>query len=262
MGEDGPDLAALEATLARSEVKAFYTIPTFHNPMGITTSLAARRRLLEIAARAGKPVVEDAFEMDLRFSGRPVPSLAALDEHGLVVQLGSFSKSLFPGVRAGWIGTRGKIVRGLLALKRASDLSDSMPLQAALADFVASGDYDRHLKRLRRMLRSRVDALHEALGREMPEGTRWVRPDGGYQFWVELALGVDTRDLLADAARAGVLFAPGARFLPDGGGSRCMRLTVAQADEEQIGRGVAALARVVRERAAQSDARHASGVHL
>jgi 2-aminoadipate transaminase len=245
MRDDGPDLAVLERVLSRPDVKAFYTIPTFHNPMGTTTKLAHRRALLEIAARHGKPVLEDAFEMDLRFRGRRVPSLAALDEFGLVVQLTSFSKSLFPGVRIGALLARGRSVDGVVALKHATDLSDSLPLQAALEAFVAEGSYDRHLRGLRSELRRRCDALLEAVARQMPEGTRTTRPDGGYQIWLELPFDVDTRELAAEAARAGVLFAPGSQFLPDGGPSRCLRLTIAQAGVTEIQRGVEALARVV-----------------
>jgi len=248
MRADGPDLAELERTLSRPEVKAFYTIPTFHNPMGISTNLAHRRALLEIAARCRKPIVEDAFEMDLRFTGRGVPPLAALDVDGLVVHLFSFSKSLFPGARAGSIVARGRALEGLLALKHSSDLSDSMPLQAAMAEFLRSGAYDRHLGRMRRSLRSRRSALMSALEELMPEGTSWTTPEGGYQVWVELPVGIDTADLLADAARAGVLFAPGAQFMPDQRSSRCLRLTLARANESEIRRGVELLARVVGER--------------
>ena len=247
-GADGPDLDQLERTLSRPEVKAFYTIPTFHNPMGTTTTLGARRRLLEVAARCGVPVIEDGFEMDLRASGKDVPPLAALDDRGLVVHLSSFSKSLFPGVRVGSITASGRALDGLLALKHSTDLSDSMPLQAALEEFVRSGSYDRHLGRMRKMLRSRTEAILEALEREMPEGTEWTRPEGGYQVWVELPFDVDTRDLLADAARGGVLFAPGSQFYTDRGPSRGMRLTLAQADEEEIRRGVAILGEVIRKR--------------
>lgn len=246
LGSDGPDLEQLERTLRRPEVKAFYTIPTFHNPMGTTTSLATRERVLEIAARCGVPIIEDGFETDLRCQGREIPPLAALDEHGLVVQLSSFSKSLFPGVRVGSIAARGRAIDGLLALKRSTDLSDSMPLQAALEEFVRSGAYDRHLSRIRRMLRARTEAMSEALEREMPAGTTFTRPQGGYQVWVELPFEIDSRDLLADAAREGVLFAPGSQFLPEGGASRGLRLTLAQADEDEIRRGVAILGRVAR----------------
>jgi DNA-binding transcriptional MocR family regulator len=248
MTGDGPDLDVLSRVLARPEVKAFYTMPSFHNPMGTTTSLGHRRRLLEIAARRGKPVVEDAFEMDLRFEGRGAPPLAALDEHGLVVHLSSFSKSLFPGVRVGAVTARGRALEGLSALKRTVDLSGVPVLQAAVADFVRSGAYDRHLARLRRTLRERRDVLVEALSREMPRGTRFTRPEGGYQVWVELPCRIDTGELLADARRAGVMFAPGSLFHHDGRPSPAMRLTFALSDADAIRRGVAALARVVRSR--------------
>ena len=186
--------------------------------------------------------------MDLRSSGREVPPLAALDEHGLVVHLSSFSKSLFPGARVGSISARGRALEGLVALKHSTDLSDAMPLQAALEEFVRSGAYDRHLARMRRILRVRTEAILEALEREMPEGTLWTRPEGGYQVWVELPFEVDTRDLLADAAREGVLFAPGSQFFVDHGASRGLRLTMAQANEAEIRRGVAILGEVVRRR--------------
>jgi GntR family transcriptional regulator/MocR family aminotransferase len=261
MRADGLDLGALERVLERPEVKLLYTIPTFHNPMGVTTSLAHRRALLEIAARCGKPVLEDAYEMDLRLSGRPVPSLAALDAAGLVVHLFSFSKSLFPGARVGAISARGRVVDALLALKQATDLSDSMLLQAALAEFVADGSYDRHLRKLRRILCERRDALLEALDREMPDGVLWTLPEGGYQVWVELPEGLDTDELLADAVGAGVLFAPGFQFNHDGRASRCLRLTFAMVDVEPLRRGVTILAGVVRERLARGTRRTAR-VHI
>jgi DNA-binding transcriptional MocR family regulator len=250
MGPDGPDLEALDRVLARPDVKLFYSIPTFHNPMGITTRTEHRRELLERAARWGKPVVEDAYEADLRFEGRAVPPLAALDDSGLVVHLSSFSKSLFPGVRVGALAARGRLVNALLALKQATDLSDAMPLQAALAEFVAEGAYDRHLARLRRVLRGRRDALLEALERELPPGSRWTRPEGGYQVWVELQNGIDTSELLPDAVAAGVLFAPGAWFHHDGRPSSALRLTFAMADEASLRSGVAALGAVIRGSAA------------
>jgi GntR family transcriptional regulator/MocR family aminotransferase len=261
MREDGLDLAVLERTLERADVKLLYTIPTFHNPMGITTPIAHRRKLLEIAARAGKPVVEDAYEMDLRLSGRSVPSLAALDDAGLVVHLFSFSKSLFPGARVGAISARGRVVDALLALKQATDLSDSMLLQAALAEFVADGSYDRHLRKLRRVLRVRRDALLDALEREMPEDVRWTLPEGGYQVWVELPQGLDTGELLTDAVAAGLLFAPGFQFNHDGRGSSCLRLTFAIADVEPLRRGVKILAGIVRDRLT-SGPRRATPVHI
>jgi DNA-binding transcriptional MocR family regulator len=246
--DGAPDLAALERTLERPDVKVFYTMPTFHNPLGTSTDLAHRRALLAAAAQAGKPVIEDAYEMDLRYAGKPVPPLAALDERGLVVQLFSFSKSLFPGARVGSIAARGRAFDALLPLKHATDLGGSPVLQAALADFVESGGYDRHLVKVRRALLARRDVALETLAAEMPDGVRWTTPEGGLQLWVDLPGGIDTAELLPDAVRAGVLFAPGFQFRHDRRPSSGLRLSLALAGEDEIRRGVAALARVVRER--------------
>jgi DNA-binding transcriptional MocR family regulator len=246
----GADLDALDRALARPEVRVLYTIPTFHNPLGTSTGLEHRKELLAIAARHGKAVIEDAYEMDLRYAGRALPSLAALDEEGLVVQLQSFSKSLFPGVRAGAMVARGRHVEALLALRHAADLGGSLPLQAALADFLRSGAYDRHLAGQRKRLRSRRDALLAALAAELPEGASWTEPEGGFQVWLELPEPLDSREIHADALRAGVLVAPGFQFHHDGRPSRGFRLSIAQADEAAIREGVRRLGRVVRERMA------------
>ncbi|HIF91600.1 MAG TPA: PLP-dependent aminotransferase family protein [Myxococcales bacterium] len=263
MDDEGADPEALDRVLAKPEVKAFYTIPSFHNPLGTSMSIERRHQVLEIAKRHGVPVIEDAFELDLRFQGDELPPLAALDESDLVVLLFSFSKSLFPGVRVGSLSAHGRALEGLVALKHATDLSDALLLQAGLARFVESGAYDRHLVRMRRLLRSRHAIMNEMLELEMPKGTTWTRPDGGYQLWVELPFEVDTRDLLADAARGGVLFSPGASFMPDGRPSRGMRLTVACVDEDEIRRGVAALGEVIRSRqAVNGRAGQRAGMHL
>ncbi|MCH2172150.1 PLP-dependent aminotransferase family protein [Myxococcota bacterium] len=261
MREEGLDLSALERVLSRPDVKLLYTIPTFHNPMGTSTSLEHRAQLLRIAERCGKPVIEDGFEMDLAIDGRPPKPLAGLDSSGLVIHLSSFSKSLFPGVRVGGIVARHRALDALLALKRATDHSDAIPLQAALAEFVDNGAYEKHLGRLRPVLRSRRDALLEALEAWMPEGTTWTRPQGGYQVWVSLPGEIDTADLLADALAAGVLFSPGSQFFHDGRASRGLRLSFAMPDEEALRRGVAALAEVVRARLAAAPGREAR-VHM
>jgi DNA-binding transcriptional MocR family regulator len=161
----------------------------------------------------------------------------------------------------GAISACGRVVDALLVLKQATDLSDSMLLQAALAEFVADGSYDRHLRKLRRVLRARRDALLEALAQEMPEGVRWTLPEGGYQVWVELPQGLDTGELLADAVGAGLLFAPGFQFNHDGRASRCLRLTFAVADVEPLRRGVKILAGVVRDRLT-SGPRKMARVHI
>ncbi len=263
MHANGCDLDALDRALARHDVRAFYTIPTFHNPMGVSSDLAHREELLAIAAKRGKPVIEDAYEMDLRFTGRPLPSLAALDQDGLVVQLLSFSKSLFPGLRSGALVARGRHVDALLALRNAADLGGALPLQVALADFIRSGAYERHLVALRKRLRSRRDALLAALALEMPEGAEWTTPEGGYQVWLDLPAPLDSREVFADALAAGVLFAPGYQFHFDRRPSRGLRLSIGLADEDTLREGIARLARVVKERLAHGAVgAHAQSIHV
>jgi DNA-binding transcriptional MocR family regulator len=248
MRRGGADLDALDRVFARPDVKALYTIPTFHNPMGVSTSLEHRRELLAIAARHGKAVIEDAYEMDLRYAGRAVASLAGLDDEGQVVQLLSFSKSLFPGVRIGAVVARGRHVDALLALRHAADLGGALPLQAALADFMSTGAYERHLASQRKRLRARRDVLVSALRAEMPEGASWTEPEGGLQLWLELPEPLDSRELFADALRAGVLVSPGFQFNCDGRPSRAFRLSIGAVNEAEIALGVERFGKVIRER--------------
>ena len=155
----------------------------------------------------------------------------------------------------------GRVVDALLAVKQATDLADSMLLQAALAEFVTDGSYDRHLRRLRRELVDRRNAVLSALDEEMPEPVSWTVPEGGYQVWVELPAGLDTAELLADAVGAGVFFAPGYQFNHDGRASSCLRITYAMADARQLRSGVKILAELVRTRLANGT-RPAARVHI
>jgi DNA-binding transcriptional MocR family regulator len=136
-----------------------------------------------------------------------------------------------------------------------------MLLQAGLAEFVSDGSYERHLRKLRRELLDRRDAMLSALRSEMPDSVGWTEPEGGYQVWVELPEGVDTGELLADAVGAGVLFAPGYQFNHDGRTSSCLRLSYAMADIQQLQRGVKILARLVRARLANGT-RSVARVHI
>ena len=150
---------------------------------------------------------------------------------------------------------------GLLALKQATDLSDSLPLQAALAAFLESGEYDRHLGRVGRLLRGRRDAVLAALEREMPAGSHWTRPEGGYQVWLQCPDGIGSSDLLPDAAAAGVLFAPGSQFHHEARASSALRLSISMADAVQLERGVERLALCIREHLTHSP-RMSSAVHV
>lgn len=243
---DGVDLEALETVLSAGGVRLLYTMPTFHNPTGVSTSLEHRHRVLELAARYGIPILEDDFEKDLRVRGRAVPPLRALDGSGRVVYVGTFSKVLFPGVRVGWVLAGSRLLDAALALKRASDLASSHVIQAALAHFCRLGGYDRHVRRAGKELGRRLDKAHETLAAQLPEGSSVARPEGGLAVWVTLPDAVDTLALLPEAKRAGVVYAPGCIFHSDRRRSSSLRLSIAGANTEDIERGVRALAGVAR----------------
>jgi GntR family transcriptional regulator/MocR family aminotransferase len=242
--DDGLDLDRLDAVLARGDVRLIYTMPSFHNPLGITTSLAHRKRLLEIAGRYGVAVLEDDFEKDLRVRGRGAPPLRALDPHGRVIYLGTFSKALFPAARVGWLVAPRRVAETAVAVKRTIDITTSSLIQAGLAQFLAEGSYDRHLRRVVREMGLRLAAAGRALEAHLPAGSRFTRPEGGYVMWVTLPESIDSYALLAEARRAGVVYAPGQIFFPDEQRSSSLRLSVAQATPEEIERGIRALGEV------------------
>lgn len=246
VGEQGLDLDRLDALLARGDVRLIYTMPSFQNPTAVSTSLAHRRQLLEIAGRHGVPVLEDDFEKDLRVRGRGAPPLRALDSNGLVVYLGTFSKALFPAVRVGWLVAPRRIADAAATVKRLMDITTSPLLQAGLAQFLSDGSYDRHLRNAVKMAEERLNAAEKALAAHLPAGSRFSVPEGGYLLWVTLPDSIDSAALLSEAKRAGVVYAPGQIFLPDEQPSSALRLSLAHASPTEIERGIRALGQVAR----------------
>jgi GntR family transcriptional regulator/MocR family aminotransferase len=247
LAADGVDLDTLDATLARGGIRLICTMPTFHNPTGLTTDLDHRRRLLSIATRHGIPVLEDDFQQDLRVRGRAAPPLRALDTSGQVVHVGTFSKALFPGPRVGWLVAPPSVARAATALKRAMDLASSPLAQAALARFCRTGAYETHLRRAARELMVRHARATTALERHLPRGSTFTRPEGGLAVWVTLPDTVDTLALLPEAKRRGVVYAPGTLFHADGRRSSSLRLTVGAAAPDALERGIRALGDAARD---------------
>ncbi len=246
LGADGMDLDRLDTTLGRGGARLVYTMPSFHNPTGISTSLAHRRRLLEIAGKHGVPVLEDDFEKDLRVRGRGAPPLRALDRRGLVLYMGTFSKTLFPAARVGWLILPPSVGRSALLAKRSLDLTSSPLIQAGLALFLKEGRYERHLRRVVKELARRLDAAERALALALPEGASVAPVEGGFLLWVALPAPIDTAALLPEAKRAGVVYAPGELFHPDGRGSACLRISVAHTPVPELERGIRVLGEVAR----------------
>ena len=244
----GMDLDILEVSLARSRPKFLFTMPTFHNPTGITMDLASRERLVKIAATHGVALVEDDFDSELRFDGDALPPLKALDDNNCVIHIGTFSKGLFPGLRLGWIVAPRDAVDALSRAKLISDYHTSLLLQAAVLTFCRRGHYDTHLERLARIYLEKSRTLVAALERYFPEGVTWTQPEGGFAFWITLPESESADAVLADAINDGVTFAPGAHFFAGGGGGRFLRLSISRVPVERIEEGVKRLGNVLKRR--------------
>jgi len=245
-GQVGLDVDALENVLVQNRVKFIFITPDFHNPTGTAMPLPARRRLLEVAARYQVPIIEDSIYARTRLRGAALPSLRSLDTHGNVIQIDSFSKISFPGLRVGWcIGAEGAMER-LRLVKLATDLHTDQFSQATLAEFIERGHLKRHLARMKRVHRSRLEAMERALEKHMPEQTAWTRPEGGMTIWVTLPPGFDAGDLLIHARERGIYFVPGRYFYLQNPQPNTLRLGFASADEKMIARGVQTFCEVLK----------------
>jgi len=242
----GVDLEAMEATLAANRVKLIVLTPDFHNPTGTSMPLASRRKLLELATRHQVPVVEDHIYARLHARDERVPSLKQLDRSNLVIHIDSFAKVAFPGLRVGWIVAAPAAIERLRQVKQTTDLHTDQLAQATLAEFLRRGYFSKHLAKMRKIYALRLSALDEALRKNMPEETRWTRPEGGMCLWLELPAGFDASELLIHAKERGLLFAPGRYFYVQSHLPNTLRLGFANLDEKELTRGVVTLAELLR----------------
>jgi DNA-binding transcriptional MocR family regulator len=236
------DLDDLEDVILRYRPKFLYTNATFQNPTGRTIPLGERRDLLQLAARYRLPVVEDEPYGDLYFERTPPPPLIALDDHDLVLHLGTFSKTLALGLRIGWLVASETIVDQLALIKGRSDLFTPGPTQLVLGEMLTSRFFDTHLRTVRREHARRHNAMVDALKRHMPAGAvSWRPAEGGLFLWCRTRR-VDARVLLQHALAAGVSFVPGDSFYPDNAGRHELRLCFTAVPVDGIDEGVHRLA--------------------
>lgn len=243
--DEGMKVDELEELARRCRPKLIYIVPNFHNPKGTTLSLARRHALVSFAQRHGVLILEDNPYGELRFRGEALPSLASLDDLGVVVQLGTFSKTLAPGLRIGWaVGSR-EMMRSLTIVKQSTDLHTATLAQRATARLLKTFDYDAHLLRLRAVYGQRCQTMLSALETSMPEGTKWTQPDGGMFLWVELPRGMRGEDLLPRAIEKKVAFVPGSPFFASNPKAECIRLNYSNRPPELIEEGMRRLASVL-----------------
>ena len=241
--EEGLDVAELERRLAAGlRPKVLYTIPDHQNPAGVTLAADRRSRLVELARSYGFLVVEDVAYRELGFDGESLPSLWSVGPD-VVVQAGTTSKTLFPGVRLGWAAGPAGVVDRLVAAKQVTDQCSGALGQRLFEESERRGWIDEQLVRSRSLYRSKCTRMLAALERSMPPSARWTTPQGGFFSWLTLP-GVDASELARRAVEQGVAVVPGMLFFADGRGADSLRLSFSLVDAHQIDDGIARLASV------------------
>lgn len=240
----GVDLDALDAACGSHQVAACVLASCFHNPLGCTMSEAKKLEVLAVLGRHRVPLVEDDIYGDIGFGAERPRPFAALDPRAAVIYCSSFSKTLAPGYRVGWVAASERFMPRLIEAKVASTLCGPVLPQLALAEFLASGGYDHHLRRMRRIFQDTLHRLVVAIEQSFPPGTTVSQPAGGFVLWVELPKAVDTRRLFVEALEQGICFAPGVVFSASGRYGRCLRLSGGYGWSPRLDRGVRALGRL------------------
>jgi DNA-binding transcriptional MocR family regulator len=241
---DGIDLNALETALKRHAPKACWVMTNFQNPLGSLMPDEKKQALVDLLASYDVPLIEDDVYGELYFGSKRPISAKAFDTKGLVMHCSSFSKCLAPGYRIGW-AVPGRFVEHVSRLKLTTTLSASGPAQAALADYLAKGGYDKHLRQIRHALSVQQTAMMQAVVRYFPKGTRATRPSGGYFLWLELPGQVDTLDIHRKALSLGISIAPGPMFSANRSFSNCLRLNYGHPWDARAETAVATLGRLV-----------------
>ncbi|MDQ2779869.1 MAG: PLP-dependent aminotransferase family protein [Pseudomonadota bacterium] len=243
---DGDDDGPLPPQLERARGARFvYLLPNYQNPSGRCMPAARRLAVVQAAAEAGLPIVEDNPYGDLWYDQPPPAPLAALAEDGNVLYLGSFSKVLAPGLRLGYVVAPPALYPKLLQAKQAADLHTPGFNQRVVHEVVKNGFLREHVPTIRARYKTNRDAMQTALAQHLPEHCRWVKPAGGMFFWLELPPQIDAAALLPRAVEAGMAFVPGTAFFPHQPRHNTLRLSFVTVAPPQIEAGVAMLAQVL-----------------
>ena len=239
--EDGIDVSALASALeAGARPQLAHIIPTFQNPAGYTLSLDKRRRLLQLADQYDFVIFEDDPYIELRFEGERLPTMLSLDTSDHVVYASSFSKTVCPGIRVGYLAGPTDVIGAIQKIATETYISPSMVSESIVNEFCRSGDIDKSIETVKAALRERVQVLGAALERELPDA-KFQAPAGGYFLWVDLPEGADVDALFAAAQERGVVFVKGTDFLIEGG-QNSLRLAYSGVKTDEIDEGIKRLA--------------------
>ncbi|MEM1982179.1 MAG: PLP-dependent aminotransferase family protein [Sulfolobales archaeon] len=230
------------------KIKFIYTIPTFHNPAGVTMSEDRRKHLLELANRYDFLIIEDDAYRELSYSKEdPPPPIKYWDSEGRVIYLGSFSKTLAPGLRVGWIVAEPEIISKFEIVKQRRDLHTSPLCQYIAAEYVRRGWLEQHVLKIREFYRSKLKSMLESLDTYMPKEFQWTKPAGGMFVWVSGPTKLDTTQMLERAVKNGVVYVPSEAFYVNRDVKNAMRLNFSYPSEDEIFEGIRRLAKTCRE---------------
>jgi DNA-binding transcriptional MocR family regulator len=246
VGVQGIDLDALARAIQRERPRALVVTPNFQNPTGATLPLAARQAILRLTREARVVLIEHDIYGELRYRGEALPTIKQLDDTGDTILLRSFSKLAFPGLRVGWAIGPKVFTRRLTEAKQSCDLHTDQLSQAVLLRFLESGRLADHRRRMIEAGGQRLDAALHACERYLPQGSRFTRPEGGMNLWVELPEGIDAGEMLARAQREGVSYLPGRYFSVSRDFSNCFRISFAGVAPDRIRQGLEILGSIYR----------------
>ena len=247
--DDGISLEALENALkANPRAKFLYTIPTFQNPAGITTSYEKRRAVLELAKKYDILILEDNPYGDLRFSGKDVPTYKSMDSEGRVVYCGSFSKVLSAGMRIGFLCAGKELISKIVVAKQVEDVHTNVLFQMICAKYIEQCDLEAHIAEIRVLYRKKAELMISALEKYMPEEVGFTRPEGGIFLWCSLPEGLSLDEFVKKAGEKNVFVVPGTAFAADPE-EEChsFRLNYSMPSDDEITRGIKILADIARE---------------
>lgn len=240
--DDGLDVDAVERALESGPIKLVHVIPNFHNPAGCTLSEEKRRRLVALASEHGFTIFEDDPYRELPFGEAPPPTMLSMDTEDRVIHASSFSKTVSPGVRMGYLAGPARTIAEMANVANQNYISPNMLAGSIVLSLAKSGALDRNIDEVKVKLQERRDALVDALGAHMPDAT-FVLPGGGYFLWADLGEDADTVALAGRAKDVGAPFIPGTDFMLDGGQTK-LRFSFASVPPELIDEGVARIASV------------------
>lgn len=241
---DGVDLLSLQDSLERLSIKACWFMSGLQNPLGASMPQENKARLYQLLESHDIPLIEDDVYSELHYGTKAPAPVKSLDRKGLVMHCGSFSKNLAPGYRVGWVAG-GRYAEQINRLKLMTTLSPSVPAQAAIADYLKHGGYDRHLRKLRDTLELQQGAMLAAAARYFPATTRVTKPVGGYFLWFEFPEQVDSLQLYQWALDEGISLAPGPIFSATQRFRNCVRLNYGSPWDERSEQAMAAIGRLV-----------------